>query len=110
MKDKKLLGYYGEEMAAGMLYAQGYEILERNFRCKFGEADIICKNSQELFVVEVKTRTSMRYGRPAENVGSNKQNKLKKIGRFYILSNKINNLSIRFQVVEILIRQNYFCF
>lgn len=110
MKDKKLLGYYGEEMAAGMLYAQGYEILERNFRCKFGEADIICKNSKELFVVEVKTRTSMRYGRPAENVGNNKQNKLRKIGRFYILSNKINNLSIRFQVVEILIRQNYFCF
>ncbi|MDY2959906.1 MAG: YraN family protein [Hornefia sp.] len=110
MQDKKLLGYYGEEMAAGMLYAQGYEILERNFRCKFGEADIICRNSKELFVVEVKTRTSMKYGRAAESVGRDKQNRLKKIGSWYMLSNKIDNLSIRFQVVEIMIRQNYFCF
>ena len=59
MKDKKLLGYYGEELAAGMLYAQGYDILERNYRCRFGEADIICRNNEELFVVEVKTRTSL---------------------------------------------------
>ena len=47
MKDKKLLGYYGEELAAGMLYAQGYDILERNYRCRFGEADIICRNNED---------------------------------------------------------------
>ena len=52
MKDKKLLGYYGEELAAGMLYAQDYDILERNYRCKFRKADIICRNNEELFVVK----------------------------------------------------------
>jgi len=108
MKDKKLLGYYGEELAAGMLYAQGYDILERNYRCRFGEADIICRNNEELFVVEVKTRTSLLYGRPACAVDGVKQKRLRQIGKMYLLAKKLTNLSVKFQVVEILVRQNYF--
>lgn len=108
MKDKKLLGYYGEELAAGMLYAQGYDILERNYRCRFGEADIICRNKEDLFVVEVKTRTSLLYGRPACAVDDTKRRKLRQIGKMYALTKKITNLSLKFQVVEILVRQDYF--
>ena len=100
MKDKKLLGYYGEELAAGMLYAQGYDILERNYRCRFGEADIICRNNEELFVVEVKTRTSLLYGRPAYAVDGVKQKRLRQIGKMYLLAKKLTNLSVKFQVVE----------
>ena len=98
MKDKKLLGYYGEELAAGMLYAQGYDILERNYRCRFGEADIICRNNEELFVVKVKTRTSLLYGRPACAVDGVKQKRLRQIGKMYLLGAEIGRASCRERV------------
>ena len=49
MKDRKLLGDLGEEMAAGILYAEGYDILERKFRCRLGEIDFIVVKSISRF-------------------------------------------------------------
>ena len=105
MKDNKLLGDLGEKLAVGVLYAQGYEILERNYRCNLGEADLICLKDGEVCFVEVKTRTSLSMGRPCEAVGREKQRHLKNVARYYTSVNHKENSNVSFQVFEILVNQ-----
>lgn len=78
------LGKIGEEFAANLLELQGYRILERNFRCRMGEIDLIAEKDGEISFVEVKTRKSARFGRPAEAVNSEKQRRMRKAAEFYL--------------------------
>lgn len=57
------LGRYGEDLATDYLKDQGYDVLERNIRYRFGEVDIIAKKENMLIVVEVKTRRTHTYGK-----------------------------------------------
>lgn len=61
---KKNLGQEGEKIAIKYLQRLGYTIIEQNFRCKSGEIDIIAKEKEQIIFIEVKTRTSNRYGEP----------------------------------------------
>ncbi|GHD11905.1 YraN family protein [Zhihengliuella salsuginis] len=70
------LGARGEELAARYLTANGYEILERNWRCRDGEIDIVASRRGVHVVVEVKTRTSDDYGHAAEAVTERKRRRL----------------------------------
>ena len=100
------LGKYGEDLACRYLQGNGYTILARNFRChRFGEIDIIaCKQSVYSFI-EVKTRVSTRFGRPAEAVTLAKQRKIYRCAEYYLqcagLMSCIPVLS--FDVVEIIL-------
>lgn len=100
------LGKYGEDLACRYLQGHGYSILARNFRChRFGEIDIIaCKQSVYSFI-EVKTRVSTRFGRPAEAVTLAKQRKIYRCAEYYLqcagLMSCIPVLS--FDVVEIIL-------
>lgn len=105
MNDKKLLGDLGENMASAILYSQGYEIIEKKFRCKIGEIDIIAANDDLLCFVEVKTRTSCILGSPGFSVNMKKQIKIKKVADYYMLKNRIPHCRISFMVFEILINQ-----
>ena len=67
------LGKEGETRAVEFLWKKGYRILERNFRTKRGEIDIIARNRKEIIFVEVKTRKNLDYGFPSESVNDNKQ-------------------------------------
>ena len=78
------LGKIGEEFAANLLELQGYRILERNFRCRTGEIDLIAEKDGEISFVEVKTRRSARFGRPAEAVSTEKQRRMRKTAEFYL--------------------------
>lgn len=78
------LGKIGEEFAANLLELQGYRILERNFRCRMGEIDLIAEKDGEISFVEVKTRRSARFGRPAEAVSPEKQRRMRKAAEFYL--------------------------
>ena len=69
-------GAWGEELAAEYLLSQGYAIVARNFRTRFGELDIIAQKDGFLALVEVKLRKNMRYGAACEAVGAAKQKKL----------------------------------
>ena len=80
---KVKFGKYGEDLACRYLEKQGYKILERNFRIRGGEIDIIAQDSQTLVYVEVKTRTSYRFGYPEEAVTPFKLRFLKKAAKFY---------------------------
>jgi len=73
----------GENAACEYLKQKGYKILERNFRKGYGEIDIIALDKRVLVFVEVKTRSSVRYGTPFEGISSSKLNQLVKGANFY---------------------------
>ncbi|NCI46002.1 YraN family protein [Sediminibacterium soli] len=76
-------GEKGEEMAAAFLSAKGYRIIERNWRFRHWEADIIAARGDRLHFIEVKTRQSLRYGRPEESISREKMNHLKQLAEEY---------------------------
>ena len=100
---KKLLGRQGERLVYNYLKKLGYKILEKNYRCAFGEADIIVKSKQEEIVfVEVKTRSTNAFGTPAEAVDYKKQKKYRDIANFYLKSKGLEDVSVSFMVAEVL--------
>ncbi len=81
---KQETGKTGEELASKYIEKQGYKIVERNFRCRQGEIDIIAEDKQELVFIEVKTRTNLSYGFPAEAVNYVKQKHINKATKYYL--------------------------
>lgn len=98
--DSRLLGQWGEAQAAEYLRRHRYQILACNWRCRFGEIDIIAKDKDILCFVEVKMRRSDRYGRAAEYVDARKQQKLKLAAQAYLQQNPVDTL-VRFDVIEV---------
>jgi len=76
MADKDVLGRAGEERAALYLESRGYAVLDRNWRCKEGELDLVVADERTLVVVEVKTRRSDGFGDPLEAVDARKRGRL----------------------------------
>jgi putative endonuclease len=87
MTSKKATGDKGETLAAEWLQANGYFIIERNWRYKHWEVDIISHKNGRLFFTEVKTRTSNAFGMPEESIGNTKMNALKKAAEEYLYQN-----------------------
>ena len=107
---KQKIGKMGEEIACKYLQRNKYIIIDRNFRCKQGEIDIVAcdEKSKELVFIEVKTRSSTKYGRPSEAVRKQKKNHIIGSARYYNYKNKIKNIPIRFDVIEVfLCNSNY---
>ncbi len=97
------LGKYGEDFAVSVLEAEGCTVLERNFRCRAGEIDIIAEKDGTLYFVEVKTRRGLGAGRPAEAVTYWKQQKTRIAAAVYLQSHggeQERNCS--FHVIEVL--------
>ncbi|EFM24746.1 MULTISPECIES: YraN family protein [Peptoniphilus] len=97
----KVFGDIGEDIAAKFLEENGYNILERNYRGIGFEIDIICKSSTEIVFVEVKSRKNSSYGRPSEAVNKNKQSRIIRGAMKYIYDKKLQNIKVRFDVVEV---------
>lgn len=79
------LGGQGETIAIQILQNHGYKILQRNFRCKIGEIDIIALDKEVLVFIEVKTRWSLNYGLPEEAITPWKIRKIARVGEYYKL-------------------------
>jgi putative endonuclease len=99
-------GKLGEELAAAYLEEAGYRILERNYRCPFGEIDIIAQEGDTLVFVEVKSRRSENFGLPQLAVGPEKQRRISKISLYYLQGHRLDAPNVRFDVVAILLRSN----
>jgi putative endonuclease len=84
--DTGKFGDQGESYAASLLQAKGYTILDRNFRTKVGEIDIIALDDDTLVFVEVKSRKSSRFGAPVEAVNARKLARVKRAGEYYSLT------------------------
>lgn len=96
------LGDRGETAACGFLKERGYEIVERNYKCKLGEIDVIGRRGRRLAFIEVKTRTCARYGTPQEAVDPKKQRKIFKLAQWYLKEKKLEKTPLAFDVVAIL--------
>lgn len=99
---KKIVGQKFENLAVNYLKNKGYTILKQNYRNTLGEIDIIAKDADYLVFVEVKYRTSLKFGRPAEAVSFYKQNKIRQVATLYLKSKKMLNSLVRFDCIEIL--------
>ncbi|HKM40245.1 MAG TPA: YraN family protein, partial [bacterium] len=80
----KTVGKQGEEFAQRYLARLGYRIIERNFSCPIGEIDLIAQDGNTLVFIEVKTRSSLRFGLPEEAVTRTKQQKLRNVASYYL--------------------------
>lgn len=103
--NKNGLGDLGEDYACDVLQSLGYELLERNFRSRFGEVDIIARKERYLCFVEVKTRSQNAMGRPAAAVTAGKQRKILLTAEYYItLHQRViqrGDLQPRFDCMEV---------
>lgn len=99
--DKKRLGTQGEAAAARYLEERGYAILARNYRKRSGEVDIVAQKDGILAFIEVKTRSSSRFGSPAEAVGTGKRRRICSAALHYISENNAADLPARFDVIEV---------
>lgn len=99
--EPKDLGRYGEEAAAELLRRKDYVILERNWSCVFGEADIIALDEDCLVFVEVKTRNSIEYGFPEEAVTSKKRARYERIASAYLDCYDGPDARVRFDVISV---------
>jgi putative endonuclease len=84
MNERQALGRRGEDLALAWYESEGYEVLERNWRCSSGEADLILARGSVLVVCEVKTRTTDRFGHPAEAVTTTRQRRLRRTAAEYL--------------------------
>ena len=98
-------GELGEEVGANFLIERGYRIVERNFRCKGGEVDIIARDPRDksLVFIEVKTRRGLSYGVPQLAVTPFKQRQISKAALTWLSKNRLHDTNARFDVIAILL-------
>jgi len=99
--DKQQRGAEAERDAAQLLIAAGYEIIERNFRCKAGELDIIARDGDVLVFVEVRSRSDDDHGHAVEMIGRTKQRRVVRVARHYLAVAAPRFERCRFDVVAI---------
>lgn len=102
------IGKLGEDIAVNYLKQKGYKILDRNFECRQGELDIIALDKKEIVFIEVKTRTSNRYGYPSEAVNKIKQKHMLQTIKYYLYIRNLSDEFVRIDVIEVYIRDNVY--
>lgn len=101
MNEKQVEGKQGETEAKTYLQEHGYKIICMNFRCMQGEIDIVAKEKDTIIFVEVKTRTSKRYGEAREAVDSKKQKHIYEAARYFLYKTKMEEAYTRIDVIEV---------
>ncbi|MEI6125470.1 MAG: YraN family protein [Pseudomonadota bacterium] len=100
-ESRKKLGERGEEIAIGFLKKNKYKILNKNYRCPFGEIDIIAQQGKTLSFIEVKTRSSELFGAPQEAVHLQKQKKISRAALAFIQRYQLEDRAARFDVITV---------
>jgi putative endonuclease len=102
--DKDQIGAEGERLAALYLRAYGFKVLYKNYRASLGgEVDIVARETKTLCFIEVKTRTSLKYGRPIEAVTLDKQHLITRGAVEWLRLLEFNVRNFRFDVIEVLL-------
>lgn len=99
--NRRAVGERGEKLARRFLERRGCRVIETNHRSRLGEVDIICREGDAIVFVEVKTRTSTRFGRPAEAVTPAKQARLHRLAQEYLIAHGLEDSDIRFDVLAV---------
>ncbi len=104
---RQKIGDEGEALAASILEQKGYTILSRNFRCRFGELDIIASKDGTIVFVEVRTRRSTDYGLPCETVTIEKQHRIRRSAQTYLkLHDFFGGLQPRMDIFEVVLAES----
>ncbi len=96
-------GAWGEELALRYLTKKGYTLVERNYRTRYGELDLIMRQENTLVFVEVKLRRTTGFGDPLEAVTPRKQARIRSLAELYLLDREPAFDTVRFDVVGILL-------
>lgn len=97
----KAFGKWGEDKAKEFLTNNGYTILKENYRCSLGEIDIIAEKCNAIVFIEVKSRSSTRFGTPGEAVDYRKQQKYYKMALYFIQRHNYFDKDYRFDIIEV---------
>lgn len=101
METRRALGESGEDLAADLYLRQGFVIVDRNYRCRMGELDVVARKGSMMVFCEVKTRSSDRWGDPSEAVGRVKQGRLRRLAGHWLATHRTRHVEIRFDVVTV---------
>lgn len=99
--DRRELGQAGEEAAVTYLSAHRYTVIERNYRHRGGELDLVALDGPVVVFVEVRTRRGERRGTPLESVDHRKQRRLTAAAQHYLLARRLTNRPARFDVIGV---------
>jgi putative endonuclease len=102
-EQRRQLGNRGEDIACTFLEGEGVKIIERNWRCQAGEADVIAREGEDLVFVEVKTRSSDAAGFPEDAVNRRKRQRYEKIAMEYLFTHNLPSARVRFDVMSLLL-------
>lgn len=97
----RTLGAEGEKIAEAFLRKKGYRLVERNYRCRLGEVDLIALDRGTVVFIEVKTRSDASFGRPLEAVPRHKQRRMIKTAMLFISRHRLHDRDARFDVVGV---------
>jgi len=101
MDPRRQFGNAGEDLAANYLEGKGYVVIDRQWRCVYGEIDLVCKQNDEWVFVEVKSRNDDQYGFPEDAVTATKRRHLAACADQYLLDHHQNNVPWRVDVIAI---------
>lgn len=104
MRAKDAVGRYGEKVAAAHLNSRGWQVLERNWRCKQGEIDIVALDGAVLVFVEVKTRRGLEFGHPAQAVTAEKLARLRRLAAQWLESSDRRATEVRIDVLAVVLQ------
>ncbi len=100
--NKKILGEAAETLVAHYLQQQGFQLIDRNFRCRLGEIDLIGTHQNQLLFVEVRFKSREDYGTPASSVNGRKQKKIIRTAQFFLQHYPaFANYACRFDVIAV---------
>jgi putative endonuclease len=103
MAAKDELGRRGEDEAVRYLEQRGLVVLSRNWRCRDGELDVVATDADRLVVCEVKTRSSTRFGLPAEAVDARKAHRIRQLTGAWLAAHHVPWVEVRYDVVAVLV-------
>ena len=99
---RREIGISGEDLAAEWYRARGYEVLDRNWRCRQGELDLVVRAGRRVVFCEVKARSGVGYGTPAEAVTHEKRQRIRHLAARWLESAPTRPAEIRFDVAAVL--------
>ena len=95
----KQIGDHYETIATNVVKKEKYQILNTNFKTRFGEIDLICNHNNTIIFIEVRYRKNLEYGGPKESITTTKQKKIIKSAEIYLNKYNLHNQDCRFDVL-----------
>jgi putative endonuclease len=94
-------GLLGEKLAQAFLKKKGYRILETNYRCRYGEIDIVARQGDRLVFAEVRTKNNLKFGTPEESISYTKMQHMEQAAECYVQEHQAEGLNWRIDLIAV---------